>query len=232
MQIFATIKWLYATFIILLGVAFMIAIFPIVKSPRSQKIASNFIALLTGITALKEGKEDSEAQMFLLNHESDIDIGCMETTTKRNLAWVAKKELFDIPFFGLALKWPDDIAVERESKTSLIKLLKDAKERLDQGRVLTIFPEGTRSQTGKMRSFKPGAKMIADKYGLKVQPVVLVNTASYYNIKTKHYKPGKIKVIYMEPFIAEKKDKEWLNNVRVKMQEVYDNELANISSYR
>jgi 1-acyl-sn-glycerol-3-phosphate acyltransferase len=168
--------------------------------------------------------------MFLLNHESDLDIGIMENITKKDLAWVAKKELFDIPFYGLMLKLPNNIAVERESKTALVKLLKDAKDRLDDGRVITIFPEGTRTDSGKMRKFKPGAKMIADKNKLCVQPIVLVNTSRYYNIKKKRYAPGKITAVVLESFIADKSDKEWLNNLRDTMQKVYDEEVAQLPS--
>jgi len=156
----------------------------------------------------------------------------METLTSKDLAWVAKKELFDVPFFGLALKLPQDIAVERESKTALIKLLRAAKDRLEQGRVITMFPEGTRSTTGKMLPFKAGAKVIADKYKLRVQPIVLMQTSKYYNIKKFYYKPGRIKVIYMDSFIADKESESWLSDLRIKMQGVYDDELANNPSHR
>jgi len=217
---------------IFVAMAFMIVIFPFVKKPRAQKITSTFIGFFTNIKTVVEGKEDDNVDMFLMNHESDIDIGCMEVATKKDLAWVAKKELFDVPFFGLLLRLPNDIAVERESKTSLIKMIKDCKDRLDDGRVITIFPEGTRSHSGKLLPFKPGAKMVADKFKLRVQPVVLVNSSSYYNIKTKHHKGGNIKLIYLDAFDADRKDKEWLNTTREKMQEVYNRELANISSYR
>ena len=79
-----------------------------------------------------------------------------------------------------------------------------------------------------MRKFKPGAKMIADKSKLCVQPIVLVNTSRYYNIKKKHYSPGRITAVILESFIADKSDKEWLNNLRDTMQKVYDEEVAKI----
>jgi 1-acyl-sn-glycerol-3-phosphate acyltransferase len=203
-----------------------------VPRPKAQKISAWIIRLSTFFTTEVEGEEDPEAQMFLLNHQSDLDIGILETVSSRNIAWVAKKELFEIPFFGLALRLPEDIAVERESKTSLIKLLKDAKDRLDKGRVITIFPEGTRSTKGKMLPFKSGAKMVADKYALRVQPIVFMQTAKYYNIKEFYYKPGRVKIIYMPSFIADKNDPNWLNDLRTKMQKVYDDELANNPRHR
>ena len=232
MKIFAQINWLIATIVIFASLALMVIIFPITPKHYARKFVAWLIRIIMFYSTDIKGKEDPEAQMFLVNHQSDLDIGVMETVSKRDLAWVAKKELFDVPFFGLTLKLPKDIAVKRESKTSLIKLLKDAKNRLDDNRVITMFPEGTRSTKGKMLPFKSGAKVIADKYKLLVQPVVLIQTAKYYNIKKFYYKPGKITVIFMPSFVADKNDTEWLKELRVKMQKVYDDELANNPSHR
>jgi len=232
MKIFAHISWLYTTIIIFASLALMIFLFYLVPKPYSRKIAAWIIRLTTFFSVEIQGKQDPDAQMFLMNHQSDLDIEIVETITNDDLAWVAKKELFEIPFFGLALKLPNDIAVERESKTSLIKLLKDAKQRIDEGRIITMFPEGTRSTKGRMLPFKSGAKLIADKYELKVQPIVLMQTAKYFNTKKLYAKPGRIKVIFLESFIADKNDKNWLKNLREKMQKVYDDELANNTSHR
>jgi 1-acyl-sn-glycerol-3-phosphate acyltransferase len=170
--------------------------------------------------------------MYLINHQSELDIGILETITSKDLAWVAKKELFKVPFFSLVLRLPKDIALERESKTALVKLIKDCKDRIDQGRVITIFPEGTRTETGTMKPFKPGAKMVADKFALKVQPVVFIATAWHFSNKRKDFHPGTIHAIYLDSFIADKSDPDWLKNLQIKMQKVYDDELANHPRYR
>ena len=232
MKMFAHIRWVYATIIIFIALALSIFLFPIFKAPKAQKISAKFIHLLTWFGIEKKGEEDPETQMFLINHQSDLDIEVMELLTKKELAWVAKKELFEVPFFGLALKLPQDIAVDRESKKSLVKLLKDAKHRLDLGKTITIFPEGTRSRSGKMLPFKSGAKIIADKYNLRVQPVVLIETAKCYDIKTFNYTPKKIKAIFLDSFDADKNNENWLKDLRIKMQKVYDDELANNSGNR
>lgn len=210
----------------------MIAIFYLVPNPYAQKISAWFIRLLVFLPVRVKGAPDPDAQMFLLNHQSDIDIGIMETITSHDLAWVAKKELFSIPFFGLVLKLPKDIPLERESKTALIKLIKECKERIDQGRVITIFPEGTRTETGKMKPFKAGAKIVADKYSLKVQPVVFLETAYHFSNKRKDFHPGTVTAIYLDSFVADKSDPLWLENLQIKMQKVYDDELANHPRHR
>ncbi|MDP3466170.1 MAG: lysophospholipid acyltransferase family protein, partial [Sulfuricurvum sp.] len=213
--IFARIKWLYAVIIIFIGMTLMIVTFYLLPKPYAVKFSAWFIRLLLFSPVRVKGKIDPDTQIFLVNHQSDIDIGVMETITSSDLAWVAKKELFDVPFFGLVVRLPKDIALERESKTALIKLLKDCKERLDEGRAITIFPEGTRSETGKMKPFKAGAKMVADKYSLKVQPVVLIATASYFSNKRRDFRPGAITALFLDPFIAEKSDPDWLKNTQI-----------------
>ncbi len=232
MKILAHVSWLIATTIIFASLALSIILYPILPRPYARKISAWIIRLTTFFTVEIKGKEDPAAQMYLVNHQSDLDICIMETVSKKDLSWVAKKELFDIPFFGLAMSMPEDIPIERQSKTSLIKLLRNSKDRLDKGRVITMFPEGTRSTTGKLLPFKNGAKVVADKYKLKVQPIVLIQTSKYYDIKKFYYKPGRIKVIFLDSFIADKDDKNWLNNLKEKMQKVYDNELANNPSNR
>jgi 1-acyl-sn-glycerol-3-phosphate acyltransferase len=232
MKIFAHVSWLYATIIIFIALTISIILYPLLPRPYARKFSSWLIRLSTFYSVEVKGKEDPDVQMFMLNHQSDLDIGIMETSTGKDLAWVAKKALFDIPFFGLALKLPEDIAIERESKTSLIKLLRASKDRLDKNRVITIFPEGTRSTTGKMLPFKMGAKVIADKYKLKVQPVVLIQSSKYYDIKKFFYIPGRLTLIYMDSFVADKSNENWLKDLRVKMQKVYDDELANNPSHR
>jgi len=232
MKIFAHISWFISTIIIFISLTISIALYPILPRPYPRKISAWIIRLTTFFSTKIEGEEDPAAQMYLINHQSDLDIGIMETVSKKDLSWVAKKELFDVPFFGLAMSLPEDIPIERQSKTSLLRLLKNAKNRLNKGRVITMFPEGTRTKTGKILPFKNGAKVVADKYQLKVQPIVLIQTAKYYDIKRLYYKPGCIKVIFMDSFIADKNDENWLRDLRQKMQKVYDDELANDSSHR
>ncbi|HIC12806.1 MAG TPA: 1-acyl-sn-glycerol-3-phosphate acyltransferase [Sulfurimonas sp.] len=226
MKIFAHISWFFATVIIFIAIALSIILFPILPRPIPRKISNWFIRYTTFFSTTIKGKEDLQAQMFLINHQSDIDVGVVETSTKKDLAWVAKKALFDVPFFGLAMSLPKDIEIERESKTSLVKLLRAVKDRVDKKRTVVMFPEGTRTKSGRMLPFKSGAKFVADKYQLKVQPVVLVNTLSCYDIKRFLFSPKNLTVVFMEPFVADKNNPNWLKDLRVKMQKVYDDELA------
>ena len=160
---------------------------------------------LMGIDLQIKGNYDSSADMLLINHQSIMDIVVLESIASRDVAWVAKKEIASIPWFGNILKVPKMIIVQRESKSSLIKLLKDSKDRLDNNRQIAIFPEGTRTDGTKIRKFKAGAKIIAQKYGLNIQPIVIIGSREVWDTKKFIQKSGVVKVVFLDTIKADKK---------------------------
>ena len=171
------------------------------------------------------GKPDENAELLLINHQSVLDIVVMEEIHPKNLAWVAKKEIGDIPFFGQILTLPNMIAIDRESKSSLVKLFKQAKERLDDGRPVVIFPEGTRGNGDKILKFKAGSKLLAQKLKLKVQPILIVGSRRVFDSKKLTSESGTIKIIYMDT-IDITQDKEWYENLHQQMSDRLKLELA------
>ena len=182
-----------------------------------------------GIKLETQGNLDESCDMILLNHQSLLDIIVMEYIHSRDLAWVAKKEITDLFFFGHIIKAPRMISVDRENKAGIIHLLKEAKDRLDKGRPIAMFPEGTRSNGKSMLSFRPGAKMLANRFNLRVQPIVLFNTRNIVDSKKLLATPGIVKVIYLEPVQADK-NTDWFEKVEEKMNEVFNKECNNYVS--
>lgn len=190
------------------------------------KVWMSFQMFVLGIKLETEGNLDESCDMVLMNHQSLLDIIVMEYIHSRDLAWVAKKEITDLFFFGHIIKAPRMISIDRENKAGIINLLKEAKDRLDKGRPIAMFPEGTRSDGKSMLSFKPGAKMVANKYNLKVQPVVLFNTRNIVDSKKLLANPGIVKVVYLEPVQADK-NTDWFEQTEQKMKEVFNKECSN-----
>ncbi len=223
MKIFARISFYYASAVIFSAVSFLILFFKFLPKPFGIKLSSGIVNRGLFYTVRKFGTEDSEAQMFIVNHQSGIDIPVVEGATKANLAWVAKQELFDLPFLGLGVKLPNDIPLQRDNKTALVSLVRECKDRIKNGRVVTIFPEGTRSRNRRIQKFKPGAQMVANKLQLKVQPIVVIGTSAAFDSKERHFYPFKqIDIVFLDAFVADKDDKEWLNKLHINMQKVYD----------
>lgn len=190
------------------------------------KVWMTFQMFVLGIKLETEGSLDESCDMILMNHQSLLDIIVMEYIHSRDLAWVAKKEITDLFFFGHIIKAPKMISIDRENKAGIINLLKEAKDRLDKGRPIAMFPEGTRSNGKSMLSFKPGAKMVANKYNLRVQPIVLFNTRNIVDSKKLLATPGIVKVVYLEPIQADK-NTDWFEEIEKNMNEAFNKECNN-----
>ena len=165
------------------------------------------------------GDFSDEANILLINHQSMLDIIVIEELHPKNVCWIAKAQIGKIPIIGKILSLPKMIAVERENKHSLIKLLSEAKDMVENGRVLAIFPEGTRSQTNKLLPFKGGAKMLVEKLNLKVQPIVIVGSDAM-KVKEFSFKKADIKLFCLD--LVDTSKENWLEATRESMQKVLD----------
>ena len=188
-----------------------------------------FQIFLLGIKIETQGKLDDTCDMVMMNHQSLLDIIVIEHIHNRDLAWVAKKEISDLFFFGHIIKAPRMISVDRENKAGIMHLLKEAKDRLDKKRPIAMFPEGTRSDGKSMLKFRPGAKMIANKFNLKVQPIVLFNTRNIVDSKSLKAAPGIVKVVFLEPIQANKATN-WFEETEENMRETFNKEYKNYVS--
>lgn len=186
---------------------------------------------LMGYNITTKGRIDESANLLIINHQSLLDIVVLEDLHPKNLCWIAKEEIRRIPLFGHIMVAPRMISVQRENKRSLIKLLKDVKDRLQNGRVIAIFPEGTRGDGKKLLKFKKGAKMIAEKFDTNVQPIVISGSRNIFDSKNLSANSGQI-VINFLPLVKPDKNSTWYEDMRENMQKVLDDELANSSSDR
>ena len=162
------------------------------------------------------GTPHANADLLILNHQSLVDIMVLESIWDRDIAWIAKKEIADIPIMGHILKAPNMIIVDRENKKGLIKLIHDSKDRIEDGRPLAIFPEGTRGKGKKLKKFKSGAKIIAQKLDLKIQPIILTNTRRVLDSHNFEANKETIKLVYLDP-IEVNSEYDWFGIVEEKM---------------
>ncbi len=175
------------------------------------------------------GKPSSEATLLVLNHQSLVDIVALEAIYPKDLCWVAKKEIQDIPLFGHILPAPRMIAIDRKDKRSIVKMIKEGKERVAEGRVIAMFPEGTRGRGDKLLKFQSGAKALAEKLSLIVQPAIIVGARHIFDSKNFEANGGEVRVIYLDP-IDPKSDENWYVNMYLSMQARLESELKSTSN--
>ena len=228
MKIFATIRFYYGAAVIsFIAAGIMVPLMMIFKNKKSKILhhSNKAMIFLLGGKIITKGKRDPSADMFVINHQGIIDIVSMEAEKESYVRWVAKKQLFDAPWFGYVLKLPNMIEVDREDKSGLTKLLRDVKESKEElKRTVAIFPEGTRTKEQPLLPFKGGTRIIANKLELRIQPIVITNSKQLLNEHNRTAHSATVHINYLDTFQVDKSDKEWYKNLQIDMQSIIDEE--------
>jgi 1-acyl-sn-glycerol-3-phosphate acyltransferase len=146
-----------------------------------------------------EGEQpESGSYVCVSNHQSFLDIFGM-ARQRREMKWIAKEEIFKLPFFGLYFRLSGDIPVNRGDRESGGAALTKARWYLDRGMPVMIFPEGTRSRDGKMGAFKPGAFRLAIEAQVPVLPVAVTGSAYGMPKGSPWIRPTLVLVRVLEP---------------------------------
>jgi 1-acyl-sn-glycerol-3-phosphate acyltransferase len=182
--VFSALYWLYSglTLPILYAIA---AVILVVTWPFDRRrVAVHMFSCAWGFMYVAfnplwrtrlEGREKlpwKGAAIIVANHLSLLDILVLYGYF-RPFKWVAKGELFRVPFVGWNMVLNDYVRVWRGERESVKRMLAHSKEHLARGSALIIFPEGTRSRDGRMLPFKDGAFKLAAEAGCPVIPIAI-----------------------------------------------------------
>lgn len=114
--------------------------------------------------------------VMVANHLSLLDILVLFRLF-RHFKWVSKIENFRVPFIGWNMRLNRYIPLRRGDRESVIEMLAACERTLGEGSSIMMFPEGTRSPTGELRPFKPGAFELALTTETPILPIAIAGTA-------------------------------------------------------
>lgn len=147
-----------------------------------------------------ENIHKNERYVFIANHQSYFDIPVLYAGLFANLSFIAKKELFLLPFFGWGMAAVGHIWIDRKNARKARKSITRAVTMLKRNHVsLVLFPEGTRSVTGKVGEFKRASFVLALEAGVPVVPVTICGSRDVQPKFTLKIIPGTVKLIIGEP---------------------------------
>lgn len=113
--------------------------------------------------------------VIVSNHQSQLDI-LVAFRLFFPFKWVSKIEVFRLPFIGWNMFLNGYIPLKRGDKESITRMLERCEDALVRGSSIYMFPEGTRSASGELRPFKPGAFALAHKLKLPLLAVAINGT--------------------------------------------------------
>ncbi|MFN2309646.1 MAG: lysophospholipid acyltransferase family protein [Gammaproteobacteria bacterium] len=116
--------------------------------------------------------------------------------------WVLKRELLKLPFFGWGLASLGAIAIDRGAgRKAIEQLVEQGRQRLESGRWVVVFPEGTRIPPGERGRYRIGGAVLAERSGHPIVPVAH-NAGEYWPPRSFLMRPGVIQVVIGPPITS------------------------------
>ena len=158
------------------------------------------LRILCGLKYTVEGLENIPDHGFIVmsKHSSTWETIVIQRFF-RPLVWVVKRELTWIPFFGWGLKAMDAIALNRGTgRKAINQLIQESQFHMDNGRILMLFPEGTRVLPRQHKPFKLGGAIVSQRTGYSVLPIAH-NAGEFWPRHSWIKWPGTIRVVIGKP---------------------------------
>ncbi|MEW5692184.1 MAG: lysophospholipid acyltransferase family protein, partial [Candidatus Hydrogenedentota bacterium] len=149
----------------------------------------------------KENLISDSGQILVANHQSGFDIFVLTAYIPLQIRWLAKESLFRIPFMGWAMFAARYISIDRQNARKAIVSLKQAIDTVAKGASVVVFPEGTRTLTGKLQGFKKGTLYIATKGRFPIVPITIIGTYDIMKKGSFRLFPQPIKIIIDKPIL-------------------------------
>jgi 1-acyl-sn-glycerol-3-phosphate acyltransferase len=137
--------------------------------------------------------------IYMCNHVSNIDPPIVIPAIPRRTSVLVKKEVFRIPVLATAMRMGQLVPVDRTDRDSAINSLKKAQDVLAARVNMSVFPEGTRSQTGELLPFKKGPFYMALEAGVPIVPMTILGTRAIWPKGSMAIKPGTATVVFHSP---------------------------------
>jgi len=160
--------------------------------------------VICGVRARVSGMENlpDTAVILLPKHQSTWETFAFPTLMPKPLAYVFKRELLFIPFFGWAMSRMDMIHIDRSKRSQAwTKVADQGRKHMANGNWVIMFPEGTRAARGKKGTYKAGGTRLAVDTGRPVVPIA-VNSAVCWPRKSFLIRPGVVDVSIGKPIAS------------------------------
>jgi 1-acyl-sn-glycerol-3-phosphate acyltransferase len=173
----------------------------IAKYWRNSNIA--FLRWIVGVRTDVTGAENIPpgACIIAAKHQSDWDIFAILPHTAEKPAFIAKRELIDIPMFGRAARSINTISIDRKLGAQAIpRMLEEAREALSRGCRIVIYPEGTRKKPLADPDYRQGVTRMYAALGVPVVPVAL-NSGLFWGKLGAIIWPGTARAKFLPPIL-------------------------------
>ena len=191
------------------------------------------IFAVCGINVTMTGQEkirDPRSIVYLANHASMFDIWALMGWLPGQLRFVGKKEVNYIPVLGWLWKYSGNIPIDRKTPKKYLQSLEIARTTILNGSCIVMYPEGTRTDDGKLQEFKRGPFSLAMKSNATVVPITINGSFRLLRKGSLKISPGTIDLVIHDPIppvagqAAKESELALMEQVREKIASAYINQ--------
>ncbi len=135
--------------------------------------------------------------LMISNHQSYLDPAILGAQLWRPMSYLAKSDLWKNPVFGWLITRLNAFPVRQGAGD--VGAIKETIRRLEEGHLLNIFPEGSRTEDGELLPIQPGAALVIRKAGVPVVPAVIEGSYACWPRGQLLPSPGRIRILIGEP---------------------------------
>jgi len=147
----------------------------------------------------RENIDPEQSYVVVSNHQSVLDILVLYGWLGIDIRWVMKIEIRSIPVLGAACAALGHIYIDRSDHQAAIASINAATETISGGTSVIFFPEGTRSEDGRLKRFKKGAFRFAIDTGLPILPVTVDGASDVLPARRYDLRPGSARLVIHPP---------------------------------
>ncbi|MEM6317853.1 MAG: HAD-IB family hydrolase [Bacteroidota bacterium] len=162
----------------------------------------DLVTKIAGTHLVVKGEENlwtHRPAVFILNHQSSMDMFIAAKLIRKDARGIAKKSLKNMPILGQMLRASGAIFIDRTNKEKAVEAMQPAVDALKSGTSVIIFPEGTRSKSYKLGKFKKGAFHLAMQAGVPIVPIIITNAIDSIPEDGGIFKPAAVEVKILSP---------------------------------
>jgi len=170
--------------------------------------------------------EPDKSYIYMANHQSNFDIPVLLGYLPVQFRWLAKAELFKIWGFGRAMRGAGYVKIDRFNQESAFDSIHEAAQKMKNGVSIMIFPEGTRSIDGRIKSFKKGGFVMAVDSGVPIVPVIIRGTWPIMAKSSLRINHGEVEMEIAKPIdttgYSKETKEELMDKVRTVIRQKFD----------
>lgn len=168
------------------------------KNDRPQRFLCRNVLRLAGVgfeVCRSPGFDPQRTSLFISNHVNLFDAFVVYSAIPQFVRGLELESHFKVPAYGWMMKRFGNVPVPEESRPSDLKRMwRLTKAALDSGTSLVVFPEGSRTITGRVGPFKEGAFRMAHHFGCPIVPLSIVGSFEFNRKTSWMLRPSKIVV--------------------------------------